>query len=79
MNGGWSEWQKWGACTVACGGGEQSRSRTCNNPVPENGGLECTSDGSSNSESRTCQENGCAGTVDLEYVQGIYWLMYLVV
>ncbi|XP_035660158.1 coadhesin-like [Branchiostoma floridae] len=40
-NGGWSEWVD-GDCSVTCGVGEQTQSRTCNNPEPANGGAECT-------------------------------------
>ncbi|XP_078585812.1 coadhesin-like [Branchiostoma floridae x Branchiostoma japonicum] len=41
LDGGWSEWVD-GDCSVTCGVGEQTQSRTCNNPEPANGGAECT-------------------------------------
>eukprot|EP00756_Hemistasia_phaeocysticola_P019779 Hpha_TRINITY_DN15680_c3_g6::TRINITY_DN15680_c3_g6_i3::g.99988::m.99988 len=45
VDGGWSAW---GECSATCGStGEQTR--TCNNPVPQNGGAEC-----SGSASRAC-------------------------
>lgn len=41
IDGGWSAWTTWTACSVNCGSGIQTRTRYCNNPTPENGGLEC--------------------------------------
>ncbi len=41
INGGWSPYSKWKPCTVGCGGGKQTRTRTCTNPVPSGGGLPC--------------------------------------
>ncbi|XP_056015238.1 SCO-spondin-like [Ostrea edulis] len=42
VDGGWSEWSSFDACTVTCGGGEQTRYRCCSNPPPEYGGKPCT-------------------------------------
>ncbi|XP_035659771.1 hemicentin-1-like [Branchiostoma floridae] len=41
LNGGWSDWVD-GGCSVTCGSGTQTQTRTCDNPTPEAGGAECT-------------------------------------
>ncbi|XP_022081302.1 coadhesin-like [Acanthaster planci] len=57
VDGGWSEWSDWSACSVTCGGGGRtSRSRICNNPVPMHGGLDCVGDGD---EIRPCPSPIC--------------------
>ncbi|RMX52485.1 hypothetical protein pdam_00013777, partial [Pocillopora damicornis] len=43
IDGGYSEWEDWGECSVSCGRGSRSRRRSCNNPVPQNGGSDCSS------------------------------------
>ena len=44
VNGAWGDWSTW-ACDITCGsGGLSSRSRLCNNPPPQHGGLECSSE-----------------------------------
>ncbi|XP_063792190.1 properdin-like [Pseudophryne corroboree] len=37
--GGWSPWSPWSQCSVTCGLGQMKRTRECNNPAPECGGL----------------------------------------
>uniref|UniRef100_H0VSR4 SCO-spondin n=1 Tax=Cavia porcellus TaxID=10141 RepID=H0VSR4_CAVPO len=39
--GAWAEWETWGPCSVSCGGGHQSRRRSCVDPPPKNGGDAC--------------------------------------
>ncbi|RUS76193.1 hypothetical protein EGW08_016037, partial [Elysia chlorotica] len=41
VDGEWSEWTEWSECSKTCGGGEQSKDRTCTNPAPSNGGEDC--------------------------------------
>ena len=56
VNGNWSDWGKWGDCTVTCGGGTRKRNRACTNPAPENGGLDCEG---SNKEEEPCNNIPC--------------------
>ncbi|CAG0902608.1 unnamed protein product, partial [Darwinula stevensoni] len=41
VDGGWGVWSPWSPCTPACGNGVQQRTRTCTNPKPSNGGMDC--------------------------------------
>lgn len=41
INGNWSEWTTWSACSVTSGDGSQSRFRSCDSPPPSNGGTDC--------------------------------------
>ena len=59
VNGRWSAWLSWGACSRFCGGGAQQRSRTCTNPPPRNGGAACSG---GTFQTRRCNSNGCPGT-----------------
>ncbi|XP_078322967.1 coadhesin-like [Crassostrea virginica] len=56
IDGAWATWTSWGTCTVTCGGGTQTRSRTCTNPAPQYGGANCP--GSAGS-SQACNTQHC--------------------
>ncbi|CAF1003146.1 unnamed protein product [Adineta ricciae] len=68
IDGGFSPWSSWSACTKSCGTGEQTRSRTCTQPSPsmlESGfnsqnsslaGMNCTGDFT---QVKTCNEQQC--------------------
>ena len=60
MHGNWGDWGEWSACPVSCGGGTQKRTRVCDNPIPSDSGSNCTADGSTDSETRACNEIQCA-------------------
>ncbi|XP_078318956.1 hemicentin-1-like isoform X2 [Crassostrea virginica] len=56
INGGWSNFGSYGHCSVSCGGGSHTRSRTCNHPTPQHGGKDCV--GSPN-ETESCNDTPC--------------------
>lgn len=41
VDGGWTEWEYSYPCSVPCGKGTETFSRTCTNPEPECGGKKC--------------------------------------
>ncbi|KAK2153678.1 hypothetical protein NP493_2275g00008 [Ridgeia piscesae] len=56
VNGEWSDWTGWSGCSHTCGGGVQTRERSCSEPAPQGGGQAC--DGSVK-EQKPCNENDC--------------------
>ena len=58
VDGQWSEWKPWTECTRSCGGGIQTRARTCTNPSPAHGGKDCIGRGN---EARPCGSDACPG------------------
>ncbi len=59
VNGAWSNWQEWGNCTAACGGGERMRIRLCDNPEPVYG-EPCEGEAE---EYEPCGTDPCPGTL----------------
>lgn len=55
-NGGWTAFSAWGKCSKSCGGGKQSRTRTCTSPAPENGGMACVG---ASRQTRDCNTMTC--------------------
>lgn len=66
VDGAWSSWSGYGLCSVSCGGGKQSRSRTCTNPKPANGGLDCPGGAS---ELTDCNVDACPTVPAGQYQQ----------
>ena len=58
INGRWSDFGDWSDCSAVCEGGTQTRTRTCTEPAPENGGADCVGD---SSETRECNMQDCPG------------------
>lgn len=56
VDGGFSNWGEFEACSVSCGTGHKVRKRECNNPAPAFGGKNC--DGSLQ-EVVDCKEKDC--------------------
>ncbi|KAL8587178.1 hypothetical protein ACOMHN_013265 [Nucella lapillus] len=44
VNGEWSQWGAWSACSASCGDGSRQRIRTCNNPSRNACGQDCVGD-----------------------------------
>ncbi|XP_061173455.1 uncharacterized protein LOC133182624 [Saccostrea echinata] len=70
VDGSWGDWGDWSSCSVTCGNGTQHRSRVCNNPAPDNGGLACSD---SSTESENCNERICPECRSLERLENVIW------
>ena len=58
VDGGWSVWAGWSECDVTCGSGSRTRTRTCDNPPPANGGDNCVG---ADRSTDVCVLNTCPG------------------
>ncbi|XP_022783430.1 coadhesin-like [Stylophora pistillata] len=56
INGGWTHWQSWSGCSATCGGGSQTRKRSCNDPPPQHGGHQCSG---SDTDRQSCNTQNC--------------------
>ena len=58
----YTPWGDWEECSVTCGLGSQSRSRSCTNPSPEHGGPTCLEQGLGEAtEDQACDAGPCPG------------------
>ncbi|XP_047376654.1 hemicentin-1 isoform X1 [Sciurus carolinensis] len=58
VDGNWGNWQSWSHCSASCGGGEKTRKRLCDSPVPSKGGRSCPGDATQVSR---CNIQACPG------------------
>ncbi|XP_070552543.1 fibropellin-1-like [Ptychodera flava] len=63
VNGSWSVWSDWSECTASCDGGTYFKTRTCDDPPPLNGGLDCQ--GESN-VTEPCNTEECPGCIKVK-------------
>ena len=58
VDGNYSAWSSFSACSRTCGNGTQFRTRDCNEPLPHFGGRDCSTLGPSN-DTRVCNMRPC--------------------
>ncbi|XP_060553623.1 hemicentin-1-like isoform X1 [Ruditapes philippinarum] len=56
VDGNWAAWTTWSQCDVTCENGTQVRKRSCTNPAPADGGLDCLGD---SIEKKVCVKQLC--------------------
>jgi len=67
VDGSWSVWSNWSACSVTCDDGHQERRRTCSDPSPQHGGSICLGN---ETESMICDSGVlCPGKLYLRLIQ----------
>ena len=59
VHGGIGHWSSWTVCSSNC---QSKRTRNCDNPVPKNGGKQCT--GISRHESKICKGGNCKSKIN---------------
>ena len=65
VDGHWGRWSSWTSCSTQCGPGTRSRVRSCDDPVPKNGGNHCIGD---TIEKTSCVFQSCGlGPNDCEF------------
>ena len=60
VDGAYSDWSPWSACDQQCGSGHRARIRSCSNPEPQFGGMNCTGLGPE-LDTVACNTDPCPG------------------
>ena len=61
VDGSFSNWSEWSACSVTCADGQNTRTRACDSPEPARGGISCEGE---DIQYRNCTEVPCPGMID---------------
>ena len=61
-NGNYSQWTDWSQCSVTCGVGSRTRTRSCTNPPPGPYGDDCFQLGN-NTQKVECNATSCPGSI----------------
>lgn len=73
VRGYWTQWTNWTECSRTCRHGNQTRSRTCVNPLPESG-LELLCDDVADTDRRSCLISNCSKYWGIDLYQFYrYW------
>jgi len=70
VDGGWSAWGHFGHCSKSCGAGTRTRTRYCNNPVPQNRGAECQGEAT---DTHSCNTAACPQPEPADCVDRSWW------
>lgn len=62
IDGDWSSWSDYTNCRVICGDGYQRRNRSCTNPPPQAGGMDCMGDTTDRLE---CHNGACPADIKI--------------
>ena len=71
VDGKYSLWSQWSACSKSCDYGIQTRKRTCTSPEPQHGGRDCTDLGDPE-HLRPCQVIACPSKLKIGENLGIF-------
>jgi len=66
IDGGYTDWSA-SKCSVTCGGGTQTLTRTCTNPPPSNGGKDCEGLGTAQ-KTEECNTQECRRFIPNKFV-----------
>jgi len=56
VDGNWAEWNRWSGCDASCNTGQRYRNRSCTDPPPQHGGLDCSGN---ETDTKDCNTQPC--------------------
>lgn len=79
VDGGWSPWKPFSACSATCGKAFHTSTRLCNKPTPQNGGKPCVGNAT---DTQLCRDlplcaSKCSVRAYIELVSRFVWVFQL--